>query len=240
MPSKFLSFISGLLFPANCILCRTCHPEASGEPLCPDCFAKISMNRPPFCLRCSRHLEEHVPDGECEDCRRKPPFFDYAWSCAKYEGIMKELIPLFKFRQKTSLRKTFRHLASDFFRQYPVTFPGASCLVPIPLHPARERERGYNQATLFARECSSLTGIPVNDALLQRTRGTRAQSELDAKERWTNIKGAFKIKPSSKVREKHVILVDDLLTTGATAGEAARALKAAGASRVGVLTIAIA
>ena len=112
-------------------------------------------------------------------------------------------------------------------------------MIPVPLHPTRLRERGYNQSCLLADGISSAFGIPIVLNKLTRIRNTEPQAMLEAKNRFTNIHGAFTIKNSQGITRKNILIIDDLLTTGATASEAARILKTAGAKRVGVLTLAI-
>ncbi|MBF0569284.1 MAG: ComF family protein [Candidatus Omnitrophica bacterium] len=153
---------------------------------------------------------------------------------------MQELIRSFKFHNKTALRKTFHAVAQTFLERYPVHLKGFDHIVPMPLTPTRLRERGYNQAQLIAEGLAELLSIPCLTGELLRVKHTPRQSDLDEKERWTNIRGAFRIKNLSLFKEKKILLVDDLLTTGATASEAARTLKAAGAVKVGVIVLAIA
>ncbi|MBF0485317.1 MAG: ComF family protein [Candidatus Omnitrophica bacterium] len=239
MLKKILTLLIDMLFPRNCILCQAYHQDTDKNPLCPSCFKRITFNHPPFCVRCSRHIDTISEEGLCPDCRKRLPEFDYAWACTLYKGAIKDLVPRFKFHNKTSLKNTFGALAKEFFNHFPVNFKNVDYLVPIPLHSTRQRERGYNQSLLLAEELSQALGIPLNNAILERIRPTQAQSELGAKERWTNLEAAFRIKTFPEVSGRHIILVDDLLTTGATASEAAKTLKAAGAQKVGLITLAI-
>jgi ComF family protein len=178
-------------------------------------------------------------EGLCPDCRRQPPAFDYAWAATSYADPLSALIPHYKFHNKTALRTTFGKIIREFLDRYDIRLD-PDALVPVPLHPARLRERGYNQAALIAEGLAPALGAPVIQDGLERTRHTPRQSELGQKERFTNIRGAFRITTPSTFEGKHIILVDDLLTTGATASEAARVLKAAGAIKVGVLALSIA
>ncbi|MBU1997000.1 MAG: hypothetical protein KKF78_07575 [Candidatus Omnitrophica bacterium] len=111
-------------------------------------------------------------------------------------------------------------------------------IMPIPLHPARKRERGYNQSFLLASKISKSFNINLNINLLIKVKNTKNQSLLSKKERWTNITDAFKIKNPNAVKNKSILLIDDLLTTGATSSEAAKVLKISGAKTVGVFTLA--
>lgn len=176
----------------------------------------------------------------CSDCQHRTLRFDRAWSACLYEDPVPTLIHLFKYGQKTGLRKPFAGLITDFLQTYHVRWEDFDLILPIPLHPARYRERGYNQALLLAAELSGQLGIPVETKILIRRRPTGFQARRTQKERWTNISGAFKIEHSQRVRNKNILLVDDLLTTGATVSEAAGQLKSAGASRICVVTLAVA
>lgn len=131
-------------------------------------------------------------------------------------------------------------LMAGFIRRHELDIAQFDQIVPVPLSPTRLRERGYNQAELLAAGVASLFNVPLSVRNLVRLRHTQSQVFLPQKERWTNISGAFTISFPNKIKGRNVLLVDDLLTTGATASEASKALKHAGARRVGVLTFAIA
>jgi len=128
----------------------------------------------------------------------------------------------------------------DFIDTFQVDLKGFDAMAPVPLHPLRLRYRGYNQSLLLAEGLSRSLSISLVPDLLQRCRYTATQSKLSQKERWTNLSGAFRIKPFHDVKNKNILLVDDLYTTGATGAEASRVLKAAGAVRVCILSAAIA
>ena len=153
---------------------------------------------------------------------------------------MKQLLHLLKFKNKLSLRSTFFDLLSEFVSQYNIGINRFDYIVPIPLYPTRFRERGYNQSRLIAEDISALYNNRLLVNNLMRTRHTQNQALLGKKERWTNIHGAFKIRNPFDLKNTSILLVDDLLTTGATVSEAARTLKNAGALEVSVLTLAIA
>ncbi len=234
-----LSGLIDLVFPRNCTLCHGHDLSTAKDPLCPICFQRLPFNKPPFCLKCSRRLKTCSEGGLCSDCYRHPPNFDYAWGATAYTAPLTHLIPTCKFYNKTALKTTFSKIIYEFLKRYEIPIK-ADMLLPIPLHPTRLRERGYNQSALIADCLSPLLGIPVCSGGMERKRYTRRQSELGQKERFTNIRGAFKITTPSMFIGRHILLVDDLLTTGATASEAANVLKAAGTVKVGVLTLAIA
>jgi ComF family protein len=240
MLKSILAGFADIIFPRNCILCRQYHPATAVDPLCPPCRHKLPWNIPPFCLRCSRNLTAVSEEGLCPSCRAHPPDFDEGWSLLNYEGPARDLLRLLKFHNKTSVRRTFARLWHEFTDRHMLRFPDAAMVIPIPLHPVRLRERGYNQAELLAAGVAGALGLPLRTGIMERGRHTQRQSDLGAKDRWTNIKGAFTIKNPAGIVGRVIILVDDILTTSATASEAAATLKAAGAARVVCITLGIA
>jgi len=138
------------------------------------------------------------------------------------------------------VRKIFRYLLKKFFERYNVPLNHFDYGLPIPLHPVRLRERGFNQSQLIAEILKEDHGLPVITDGLIRLRPTEPQSFLGQKERWTNLEGAFTIKCSFNINSNSILLIDDLLTTGATASAAAKVLKDAGAKKVGLLVVALA
>ncbi len=239
MFKEILHGFTDLLFPLNCALCGAYDPSTAEQPLCQQCLTTIPYNHPPFCLRCSRHINRSNEQGLCPDCIQQYPDFDDAWVFTRYQPPMTELIRSFKFHNKTSLRKTFHTIANTFAERHSLELR-ADLLLPIPIHPVRFRERSYNQSELLAEIVSDIFHIPVNINILTKMLLTPRQSDLRRKERWTNIQGAFKIENSSIIKNKEIILVDDLLTTGATASEAAKTLKQAGAAKVKLIALSAA
>ncbi len=240
MFGALLDGLGDLLFPHNCILCSQYITDKSSPQLCPRCLATIEFNGPPFCLRCSRHLEIYTPQGLCPTCLKYPIAFDSAWGAIHYTPTAQKLLHLFKYHQKTSVRKIFRYLLKKFFERYNVPLNHFDYGLPIPLHPVRLRERGFNQSQLIAEILKEDHGLPVITDGLIRLRPTEPQSFLGQKERWTNLEGAFTIKCSFNINSNSILLIDDLLTTGATASAAAKVLKDAGAKKVGLLVVALA
>ncbi|NLE65443.1 MAG: ComF family protein [Elusimicrobia bacterium] len=161
-----------------------------------------------------------------------------AWAFTQYVPPMDDLLKRFKFHNKTSLRKTFLAVARTFLERYDIRLDEFQALVPVPMTPVRLRERGYDQALILAQGLSELLKIPCDTTLITRRKQARPQSSLPAKERWTNIHGAFRMKRFLK-NNKNILIVDDLLTTGATTSEMARALKEGGAGKVGLLALAV-
>lgn len=174
----------------------------------------------------------HDEYGLCGTCMVELPVFDWARSAAVYSGAVKEAIHALKFHGKAPLARPLGALMLEACEAP----PDVTAVVPVPLGRARARERGYNQAALLAERVAQGWSVPLRARWLVRRRETPAQSELTAAERRANVRHAFGASPA--VRGAHVVLVDDVLTTGATAAECARALRAAGAAAVGVLTVA--
>jgi len=229
-----------LLFPPTCILCRKALSLSSRQfQLCGICQSRVVLNRPPFCQRCSCPVTADTGPF-CARCQRTSYHFDWVWACCPYQDAMKDLLHLFKYREKTALRFFFAARMSVFLQTYGISLAAFDCVVPVPLHPARLRERGYNQSALLAQELGRTARCPVLGRSLLRIRNTKSQTTLRQKERWTNIRSAFTIKCPFIFKHKNVLIVDDLFTTGATTSEAARVLKQAGAQQVAVLTLAIA
>ncbi len=240
MIREFSSALLDLIFPPVCIHCRSpLSPSSSTFQLCPVCRAQVLLTRPPFCLRCSRTITD-ISSVFCPVCRKQKHDFDQAVSCCQYNEVMKNLLHLFKYHHKTALKHFFCSCIYLFLQRYSISLQTFDCIVPVPLHPARFRERGYNQSLLIAQELSRNHNIVLSAHNLLRTRNTKSQTALSIKERWTNIQSAFTIKCPFTYKGKNVLIIDDLLTTGATTSEIAKTLKNDGAKKVAVLTLAIA
>jgi len=173
----------------------------------------------------------------CGQCRRRAPGFDYARAAARYDGVVREAVHAFKFGGRRALAVPLGDLLVE---AAPGGLPAGipDLLVPVPLHPRRERERGFNQAALLARRLGRLWGCPVREDVLARAVPTPSQTEFDAVARRANVRSAFRLRRPAPIAGRHVVLVDDVLTTGATLSECARSLREAGAALVGALTVA--
>ena len=228
-----------LLYPPLCPVCDRGLDAGRRDPLCRACWAGIERIAPPCCATCGLPLPAFEPASgdrapRCPTCVAGAPPFDYARAAGAYSGVLRDALHALKFGGKRTLA---RPLAALMLEQCgAVLGPDVDALVPVPLAPGRERERGFNQAMLLAGHLSAASGLPVKPRWLSRRRSTRPQTELTVGERRTNVARAFAA--SSRVAGAHVVLVDDIVTTGATAAECARTLRAAGARAVGVLAVA--
>lgn len=230
-----------LVYPPVCPVCYqhshspNCNPER-----CHFFFQYIRFNTKPACPRCMRpHNYRQANQYMCV-CQRQRLAFDFVWSACLYHGRLRELLHLFKYKHQTGLKVLFAQWMQACILKHRLDIHQFDLIIPIPLHPVKHRERGYNQAELLALELKKLYNIDINTHILYKIRNTNPHAQLGKKERWTNIQGAFTIKRSEDIRGKSILLVDDLFTTGATAQEAAKTLKHYGASQVGVFCLAIA
>lgn len=232
-----------LLFPAICPVCHNRSDDRHHRPFCADCWAALPLISEPGCRVCGRRFVGLPADLACEGCRRDPPPFARARAVAAYRDGMREAIHALKYGGRTALVAPLGALLAQAglpLLTGPGTPSGASIdsVVPVPLHPARLAERGFNQAELLAAECARAWGRPLLTRALTRTRATAPQTDLDAEGRRRNVAGAFAVARPAEVAGRHLVLVDDVLTTGATVSAAARALRRSGAASVTVLVLA--
>jgi ComF family protein len=193
-------------------------------------MASVQPVPEPICPVCGRPVAE---EGLCRFCRVNPPKLEAIRSAAVFEGPLRNAIHALKYFHRKEVAKPLGSIMAGHIHN-----PEAiDYLVPIPLHPQRERERGYNQAALLAQEISTLTGIPLVVHGLVRVKHTRPQVTLNAKERRLNVAGAFRCN-SDILHDKNILLIDDVCTTGSTMDAAAEAAWECGARHVWGLTLA--
>lgn len=233
-----LGWLADAVFPLACCACsRPLLAQAARDgALCARCRATAAAPPPPLCLRCGVPLASDPANAPatCLACRLRPPAFASARGAALYDpeaagSPLVTAIHAFKYRAARSLAKP---LASLLVERLP-TAPDA-LLIPVPLHPTRLRERRYNQSALLARAVARHAGQAVELRGLVRRVPTPPQAGLCAAERRANLAAAFAVRDPRLVRGRHVVLIDDVITTGATADACAQALLAAGADRVDV------
>lgn len=206
-------------------------------PVCRECLEKpTALSAEYFCVQCRSPFASSAPldeQGRCGLCRRGARGFDAAYSFAFYEDTLRELIHVFKYgRVQTLARPLGRLLWLALPRD-----EAFDVIVPMPLHWRKRWQRGFNQSELLARQIGKRAHLPVRTAL-RRVRYTGAQAGLTSAKRRLNVSGAFNAKASANLAGKRILLIDDVMTTGATAASAARALKRAGARHVTLLTLA--
>jgi ComF family protein len=218
-----------MLFPPRCEACGGFTP--SGISLCGDCGALWPALGSPHCVLCSEPFETG-PDHRCARCFTDTPAFDRLRASGRYEGLLLDLVVRLKYRGEERLADLLGDRMAETAESRP------DLILPIPLHAARLRERGFNQAVLLARRISRRRNVPMDSFFLKKTRPTPPQATLKIGERRRNLRGAFELADPSRVAGRSVLLVDDVATTGATLHEAASVLKAAGAASVEALVAA--
>jgi ComF family protein len=237
VPARFLS----LLFPDDCRICEQPLTEFSRVPVCRACLARPEpLAAEYFCIQCRAPFLSRFPldeQGRCALCRRGALGFDAAYSFGFYENELRKLIQLFKYgRVPTMSAPLGRLLARALPREQ-----NFDLIVPMPLYWRKRWQRGFNQADLLAREIGRRTHIPLRHAL-RRVKNTAPQAGLTRAKRRQNVSGAFQASRRARKRGwldgRAVLLIDDVMTTGATAASCARALKRAGARHVTLLTLA--
>ncbi|MBA3963698.1 MAG: ComF family protein [Chthoniobacterales bacterium] len=225
-----------LLYPAACAVCATAIEP--GAQLCTRCVDDAPRLRAPFCERCSQPFAGAITDSfTCANCHDRVLHFDAAVSAYRSRGVIREVMHDFKYHGFLHLRKPLASWLGEALDDPRLAGRRFDCIIPVPLHPARERERGFNQAEILAKLLGHQVHLPVR-SLLQRIRYTTTQTQFDRQERIQNLAGAFRLRRGGVVRDLRVLLVDDVLTTGSTLSECAEVLKKAGAVSVHAATVA--
>lgn len=170
----------------------------------------------------------------CRRCRQAPLQIDGIRSVLYFDGALRAAIHALKYRRAREIADVLGEMMGDYWRAHPLP---ADVIVPVPLHPSRQRVRGYNQSELLARKLAQAAELPVRDDLLMRVRATAPQVELGAEERRENVRGAFRCQDESAAGLR-ILLIDDVCTTGATLEACSQALRAGGADSVWALTLA--
>jgi len=232
MVNNCVNIIQNLLYPATCILCGA--PGFNNLDICSHCHRELPAN-PNCCKRCAAPIAASADHNEiCGACIVNPPLFDQCIAPFLYQTPINNLISSFKFQQKLSHGRLLSLLLMDFLEQIQPQMPDV--IMPVPLHGKRLTERGFNQALEIARPISKHFRLPLDHASCVRWHATKPQMTLQKRSRLRNIKGAFKI--LGNINVSHVVLLDDVVTTGSTVSELAALLKKRGAERVDVWALA--
>ena len=221
------------LYPANCRVCETSLEVTSLPCICANCWQDIQYLEPPWCDICGTPNVK----GFCDECAVSPPPYGKLRSIALYQTTIQQAIHLFKFEKKTGLAQ---HLIQLINARIPVdcAITEYDFILPVPIHKRRLRERGFNQSTVLAKGIAQAAGVPILTDVLVRHRHTVAQSSLDIEARQHNIVDAFKIRTPDVIRDKHILIIDDVITTGATVREVVNELWKADPAEIDVLTLA--
>jgi competence protein ComFC len=228
--------IGSLLYPPHCALCGA--DLNYGEYLCPGCRGQALRIKPPFCQTCSQPFDgEITAEFSCANCSHRRVHFDCAAVRYRSRGIVRELLHRFKYQNEFYLRHPLSEWLQENLDDSRLRYPPIDALVPVPLHAVRQREREFNQAEALATMLASKSSLRVQNCLV-RIVNTTSQTRLDRTERMENLHNAFRLRKNQQVYSMHLVLVDDVFTTGSTVDECARVLKKAGAASVRAITVA--
>ena len=242
--------LSCALLPACCTLCGSPLPHVSSAPICDVCWTEIAVLSGPACVCCGDELDlaqaEFVSRPElCRACRLAPPAFVRAVAYGPYQDGMRAAIHALKYDGLHSAARRLGRMLALAIAPLAAEAPGEMLVIPVPLHRSKHAERGFNQARLLAahaldalRTTHPEWRLTLASSTLMRLRSTASQASLTPRQRRLNVPGAFMVSDPRAVDHQHILLIDDILTTGATARAAARALMQAGAASVWVATLA--
>ena len=234
---RAVSAVADIVIPPVCLACQA--PLSSHDAICASCWSKIDFIRPPLCDRLGIPLAFDVGGTMISAAAEAdPPDYDRARAVARFDTVMRELVHGLKFRDRHDVRRLFGRWLAEAGS---TLLFDSDLIAPVPLTRSRLLSRRFNQSAILAREVSRLTGVRYEPQVLSRTRRTPPQVGLTRQQRRENVSGAFAVPDHRRdvVSGAKVVLVDDVITTGATVGACARALKKAGAARVDVLSLAL-
>lgn len=229
-----LSFI----YPEVCQICGSRKATPAESYVCSDCWQQVRFIKPPFCDVCGLPFEGDITTKfECANCREMELHFQWARSSVEAKGPTLEAIHRYKYDRQMWFED---FLADLMLREAVPSLQGQlwDLIVPVPLHPVKQREREFNQAERLGNRLSHAISVPLNSRLVKRVTPTVTQTKLTRQQRAENVSGAFVVPDGVKLDGKCCLLVDDVFTTGATTSECARVLRKAGAEAVAVWTVA--
>jgi len=242
---RTVAWIADVVFPRDCVGCGTPLRPASRGEFCAGCLASLPWMPEPVCAVCGEGFKVPSPgDADrfagrvCVRCREDPPPFIRARAAFAYQGAIRHAVQALKFRGRRAAGGALGRLMVEGLDRAGEIPQGIAMIAPVPLHRSRLRQRGYNQAALVAEPLAAALGLPLEEDVLVRERPTPPQVGLDRRERVLNLAGAFAVTAPGRVGGKRVLVVDDVLTTGATVSACAGALVKAGAQEVRVAAVA--
>lgn len=237
--SRLIQPVKMIVFPSACKICGLPLEKSDEKIVCQECLSRVEVHRGRICQVCGRFLSsENQIANSCLECRKNLPPFTRHRSLGPYSGRLKEMIILFKYKGYEILSQPLASLLYEKFRTDDEIFTGVDFILSVPLHPQKEKARGFNQARLLAQQLSRLSGLPLLDRDLVKIKNTTAQVSLTAKERQLNLREAFAVRKPEKIRSRTLLLIDDVFTTGSTISQCALVLKQAGAKEIRALTLA--
>jgi len=232
-----LHYLLNFLYPPRCAVCGAGLPIDTTRRVCAPCLDAVEPLGAALCIVCGASLDAADENQRCHRCGIAPPAFDSARAITRYHGS--STIAALLRRHKYGLDQSLgRALAEYLDAAPPLDAGGYDVVIPVPLHRARLRWRGFNQAALLGAALARRLDCALDVASLARVRPTPPQTARDHAQRARNVRNAFAVRRPARVAGRRVLLVDDVMTTGATVDECARVLRAAGARRIDVLTLA--
>ncbi len=235
---RIVNKIISLIYPPKCIFCNSIMPIGTDIEICNYCYGKIKFIKGKTCIICGQELDKRTLNNKCFDCRRSNYYFEHNISPCRYNSNIRQAIINLKFFGKKRYAKTLGQLMIKKLKEN-TEMPIINIVTYVPLNNKKKIERGFNQAQLLAKELAGYTNCKTAKNLLIKTKATLPQEKLNKHQRLKNIKGVFKVKDKNIIKDKVILLVDDVYTTGATVNECAKVLKTAGACKVYVITVAI-
>lgn len=235
--SSVAATVADIVVPPVCLACQA--PLGVHDALCAACWRRVSFIRAPMCDRLGIPMPFDTGGRMISGAAlADPPVWERARAVAAFDGVMRELIHKLKYADRHDARRLFGRWLAEAGREL---LADADVLVPVPLHRYRLWQRRFNQAALLCAEISRLTGVPTDPLVLARVKATQSQVGLSEAERRVNTAGAFAVQERhrSRVAGRKIVLVDDVLTTGATLSACTRVLLRAGAARVDILCLAL-
>lgn len=233
------------LLPASCVLCGSPLPRLSSAPICDVCWTEFPSGNGASCVRCGGSLSWAGDADLCRECRLVPPPFTRAVAYGTYQGRLREAIHALKYERVNPVVRGLGRMLAQAIARLEGEAPAEMLVVPVPLHRSKYAQRGFNQARLLAREALRFLGkshpgwrLALAPGTLMRLRVTASQAGLTPRQRRENVRGAFSVSDAAAVSGRDILLIDDIMTTGATARAAAQALMRAGAESVWVATLA--
>jgi len=254
---RWVNAVLALVYPECCQICRKARATPAEGFVCAGCRQDVRFIEAPFCRRCGMPFQGQInQEFECSNCLDVVWHFEYARAAVHAKGVVLDVIHRYKYTRQLWFEPFLAGLLSSVacgtspFGMKSRPGSGATpapalisevdwdLLIPVPLHPVKEREREFNQAERLAAPLARAAGIPLRTNLVRRVEPTRTQTLLSRPERAANVRHAFAMRPGPRLRGERIVLVDDVFTTGATTSACARVLQAAGAGEVCVWTVA--
>jgi ComF family protein len=232
-----------IVFPLDCKICEKPIRESKGYSICEDCLKTIELIERPYCIKCGKPLIptdffKQSREILCLDCKIKKYSFKFSRSTGIYDKVLKKSIHLFKYYREKKLAKPLGKLMVDYLLKNNEFENKLDLIIPVPLHKNDFKKRGFNQSVLLGKVVGDYFSIPIRENILVKKKLTPFQINLSKKEREKNILRAFSVEKPEEIKEKNILILDDVFTTGATVEECAKELTKAQAKNIFVLTLA--